>query len=346
MSETWLNKNYTDAEVNIDGYQLFRCDSPRKRIRGRQSGGVALYVRNDIACSFIPLLTYVQDEIQLLLLYSKADNLVIGTVYRRPCDNVHGHPSTPEDLKNALDKATEKIEEINGKTPDIIIGGDFNIPYKHKDKAMPKPQQKMMGYLESICLNLNLSQIVAEPTHKDGNILDLVLTNNLDLIHNHAVLPTLLSITHHRLILVESTLKVQQIRGNCGRPKRENFAKLNFFHSDIDWQRINDSLSEIDWDVQMANASVDNMLEAFYNLTLETARKHIPIKTDQNKIKKDKNYQLHRNLTRRRRRINRRLIKITSESTKLKLQIELVEIEHKLQKLYKNSANFKEKKSS
>ena len=95
----------------------------------------------------------------------------------------------------------------------------------------------------------------------------------------------------------------------------------------------------------MANASVDNMLEAFYNLTLETARKHIPIKTDQNKIKKDKNYQLHRNLTRRRRRINRRLIKITSESTKLKLQIELVEIEHKLQKLYKNSADFKEKKA-
>ena len=50
-------------------------------------------------------------------------------------------------------------------------------------------------------------------------------------------------------------------------------------------------------------------------------------------------------MTRRRRRINRRLIKITSESTKLKLQIELVEIEHKLQKLYKNSANFKEKKA-
>ena len=54
---------------------------------------------------------------------------------------------------------------------------------------------------------------------------------------------------------------------------RRNYRNINY-----DCKYIDGFESEIDWDVQMANASVDNMLEAFYNLTLETARKHNPNK--------------------------------------------------------------------
>ena len=45
MTETWLNQGVFDAEVTHDfpGYSLFRCD----RV-GRQGGGVALYLRDDL----------------------------------------------------------------------------------------------------------------------------------------------------------------------------------------------------------------------------------------------------------------------------------------------------------
>ena len=45
MTETWLKPEILNSEVNIDGYNLFRCD---RNLRER--GGVAAYVRQDLAC--------------------------------------------------------------------------------------------------------------------------------------------------------------------------------------------------------------------------------------------------------------------------------------------------------
>ena len=45
MTETRLKPEILNSEVNIDGYNLFRCD---RNLRER--GGVAAYVRQDLAC--------------------------------------------------------------------------------------------------------------------------------------------------------------------------------------------------------------------------------------------------------------------------------------------------------
>ena len=49
ITETWL-RDHLDAEINIPGYTIFRsdCKRPRKR-RGRDTGGAAIYIREDIA---------------------------------------------------------------------------------------------------------------------------------------------------------------------------------------------------------------------------------------------------------------------------------------------------------
>ena len=42
LSETWLNE-HLDAELEIEGYDIFRSDRVRKRCRhSRESGGVAV----------------------------------------------------------------------------------------------------------------------------------------------------------------------------------------------------------------------------------------------------------------------------------------------------------------
>ena len=50
LTETWL-KSHKDAEVSVDGFQIFRADRKRKKkgSRGRLSGGVAAYVNDDLA---------------------------------------------------------------------------------------------------------------------------------------------------------------------------------------------------------------------------------------------------------------------------------------------------------
>ena len=45
ISETKLDKSVLDGEVNIDGYEIKRCD------RNRQGGGVACYIRKDLGPS-------------------------------------------------------------------------------------------------------------------------------------------------------------------------------------------------------------------------------------------------------------------------------------------------------
>ena len=46
-------------------------------------------------------------------------------------------------------------------------------------------ERVMIEDLNNLCQEFFLSQIINKPTHKDGNTLDLVLTNNVKLIHSY-----------------------------------------------------------------------------------------------------------------------------------------------------------------
>ena len=67
LSETWL-RDHRDAEVAIDGYTIFRQDRQpsRNRRRGRDSGGVAFYVRDDMAATAEPVLNFSNGVVEVL----------------------------------------------------------------------------------------------------------------------------------------------------------------------------------------------------------------------------------------------------------------------------------------
>ena len=94
LSETWL-KDHLDAELAIDGYTIFRSDRRRqkKSKRGRDSGGTAFYVRDDIADTFEKLVEFSNGVVEIIALYSKTENLVISTVYHLPDNSTNGYPS-------------------------------------------------------------------------------------------------------------------------------------------------------------------------------------------------------------------------------------------------------------
>ena len=71
--------------------------------------------------------------------------------------------------------------------PDIIIGGDFNLPHVIWPSGSPATgasteEQVMLNILNEFSNTLFRHQIGAKPTHNAGNILDLVLVNNLDIV--------------------------------------------------------------------------------------------------------------------------------------------------------------------
>ena len=66
LTETWLHEQKT-AELHVNGYTLFRQDRLRPRRRtGRDSGGVAIYLREDIAVDTEPILGYSNGSLGLI----------------------------------------------------------------------------------------------------------------------------------------------------------------------------------------------------------------------------------------------------------------------------------------
>ena len=92
-----------------------------------------------------------------------------------------------------------------------------------------------------------------QPT-KMANILDLLFTNNLNLSHNILYNPTLLSISHHKIIQVATTFKASPTTESCkDRPKYSNFDSLNFLSEDVDWEKIDSAFLNYNWQQEFRN---------------------------------------------------------------------------------------------
>ena len=218
LSETWI-KEQCEAELKIEGYTLFKSDRNRKKLskRGRDSGGVAFYMRNDIAEDTNVIFQFSNDVVEALCVYSKSENLVLGAVYRQPDDPINSHRSHFKEMLNGL---KQSIINLDIQFPDIIIGGDFNLPKLRLSNQVfntlpgcPKAIKEMAASLQDFCCTFFLNQFVEKSTHKDGNVLDLLLTNNSDIIHDLSINDTLLSITHHKIIEVSTTYRTK-----CKKP--------------------------------------------------------------------------------------------------------------------------------
>ena len=80
---TWLNKSVKNAEVEIEGYEIFRLDRKDKR-----GGGVCAYIRSPLKAQILKDLsgtstTWFQ-QLWLQVQYKKIRSFVICAVYRPP----------------------------------------------------------------------------------------------------------------------------------------------------------------------------------------------------------------------------------------------------------------------
>ena len=100
LTETWL-KDHKDAEISIEGYVSFRQDRIRwkKTRRGRDSVGVAIYLREDLAATAEYILNFSNSVVDVLAMHIRAQNLVLLAMYRQPDDTTGGHRSTSTEFR-------------------------------------------------------------------------------------------------------------------------------------------------------------------------------------------------------------------------------------------------------
>ena len=351
LTETWL-QDEKDAEVSIKGYTIFRADRKRERKRrGRNSGGAAIYVRDDIANTFEKTIAFSNGTVELLCIHSRPENLLIANIYRQPDDIIGDHRSTAKEFNEAIKKLEKHINDIQTRSPNIILTGDFNLPHAiwpdgTTRQGASTDEQNMVNKLNEIAEEFLLTQYISKSTHINGNTLDLLFTNNDQLIHSYNIIETIPTISDHHTIEVLSNLKMNTNNENktgTGLKDVPPIKKLNFHNDSVDWAKIKEDLGSTEWHMEFRRLSPNQMVERIQNICYDIAVQHVPpckTTSKSNSIPKDR-----KALMRRRNRINKRLLHITSPTQKEKLRKELVQIEKELQKSRKQSRIYQEKKA-
>ena len=351
LTETWL-AGHLDAELAIDGFTLFRQDRirPRRR-RGRDSGGVAVYVRNDMAADMETILGYSNGVIEITGLYSKAKNLLLIVLYRQPDDIIGGHRSTSKEFKQALSKLEECLSSFS-QMPDTLLCGDFNLPNATWSNApvsqsADRDEKIMIDDLLALSNEYFLTQFIKHSTHRLGNTLDLIFSNNPAMLHSSSGIETPLYSDH---FLVECMSFFQVPVPDDEHPENGDsptgFGHLNFFSEDINWNELERELKNHNWNLEFRACSPEKMLEKFVEICKDIAIKYVPLRKSKAKSKSNSYIPRDRkNLMRRKRRITAQLKKTTSEARRIKLKKEAVQIERAFIKSYQQSQKDSETKA-
>ncbi|KAI8488363.1 hypothetical protein Bbelb_339590, partial [Branchiostoma belcheri] len=152
----------------------------------------------------------------------------------------------------------------------VIILGDFNTPGIKWDTTVADNSQAYTGQAEKL-LNLmdnhGLFQTVQEPT-RNGNLLDLVLVNNPNIIEKTTVVP---GISDHDMVLVDVNLALKQNR----KPKRKVYIRTK-----ADEPAIKKDLTDYatNFHKRTQDMSVTQKWSDFKDKMKDTMNKHIPSK--------------------------------------------------------------------
>ena len=267
ITESHFKENVFDAEIIIPDYNVYRAD----RIE-RKSGGTAIYVHQDIVIDDKDL--YSDSTCECLMLKNNESNLILISVYK---------PPAATNLDSSFKKCIEAIDAYikkHSNSSDVVIMGDFNLPNITWDTRSIKnsrstQEKNCANYLLNLTDDHLLVQQVHEPTRKDKTILDLVFTNNDEIIHNVAVDKT--NMSDHDIVTITCINSFPRYDDDTPTENLNSFDKLNFFKAD--WKKINQDLDEIVWrNIITDETSVDEAVEIMESELIKILQSHTPAK--------------------------------------------------------------------
>ena len=195
-TETHLKQEIKDAEIYIDGFILYRADR-----KNRPKGGVAIYLRKDIAHHTTMIDSGSNEYVEYIILHNNKLNLVVAAVY--------SPPGVPNDkLFDVMNRIQEQYNEIGQPSPSLIVCGDFNMPQIDWQNSDLEEGGAVKQYMLRFRDDLFLTQLISAPT-RNNNILDLCFVNNEDLIINTEFRPT--NLTDHNLVVIETALEYKEM---------------------------------------------------------------------------------------------------------------------------------------
>ena len=152
ISETKLDESFPQGQFLIDGFH-----SPFRFDRNKSSGGILLYVREDIPTK---ILSHV---------FPSAEKLFVETILHKKkwLINCSYNPHK-NNIKHHLETISRKLDTFSTKYENVLLLGDFNTCVD--DEAMK-------NFCSSYCLNSLIKQTTCFKNPVNPSCIDLSLTN-------------------------------------------------------------------------------------------------------------------------------------------------------------------------
>lgn len=118
LTETWLSSDFTDSELGMEGYRVFRRDRDSLTSDKIMRGGVLIAVRNSFKAHVLPTVNVDLEQIFVILDLS-SNSVILSNVYIPPIS-----------ISYIYEKYSNDLELISDRFPiaNHICCGDFNAP--------------------------------------------------------------------------------------------------------------------------------------------------------------------------------------------------------------------------
>ena len=247
LTETWLNEYIFDNEILPSNYTLFRKD------RVSRGGGVLIAVNNKFTCQAI----------------TSPENLeIICIKLILPCSITFCVTYVPPSCTAVYyDSLFDFLLQLHHVSDKMIILGDFNFPDIDWDTLsghFPASNQFC-----DLVFKTGLSQLIDQPTHIHGNILDLLLTNLDDNIsHLQINSDQLLTSDHYSITLSLSVSVTASLK---------SASYFTFNYSKGDYQGLCEYLLYSDFTPCYLSHDIEYIWHTIENLLMDAMQLFIPI---------------------------------------------------------------------
>ena len=315
ITESHLRSDIRDAEIAMPGFQLYRAD----RTDGIRKGGVVVYLKTEYARGAQVLSSGSNGVVEWISIYLQPQNTLFICLYKPPTCEV-------TKFQEVVQQLNRDIDGLGTPVPNVLMCGDFNLPQIRWDReeiiAGAAYRDAQAQILLDFAAAHSLEQYVKAPT-RIRNILDLFFANNEEMVVDIDIHET--SISDHKLVTAEIVLPYKNERQSRGHI--DGMPSLNFYHSSVDWNQINNRLVAIDWRCDFEGKTVDHMYEKLCGNLWNICSELVPKKKSSTRkvIPRDR-----RILMRRRRNLNKKYKKTNNPRIKNSITIQIENIEGEL----------------
>ena len=241
ISETKLDDSFPSNQFALEGFS-----SPFRLDKNCRSGGIVIYIREDIPCKELKNHDLPKDVegIYIELVLRKNKWILFG-----------GYNPKKENATHFFNHVGKGLDKFLGKYDNMLLLGDFNA-------------DKYNVALIDFCETYNLSNLITQPTcyknpHNPSSI-DVMLTNRKRNFCNSITIETGLS-DYHKL-----TISVLKTYFKKKPPVRLNYRKYSTFNETSFRHDLLENLQNLPKDLLN--------YDTFHDIFLTTLDKHAPIK--------------------------------------------------------------------